>query len=446
MADFIERVPPHNTEAEEHVLACLLIDVNCFAEVGDLNRSHFYHRAYGEIFAVMQALHKTSTAVDFITVGDKLSQEAINGLAWRGGKAFLLDLATAIPTTAMVEHYARIVMQHAALRDLIRAGQTITAHAFEAGAEPDEVQAHAMAMVAGVTSSSAAVLESTKDLALGYLERLEQRSTPDGRKARTLPTGITALDNAWRLAPGTMVIIGGRPAMGKTALAVTTAWAVAQHEHVLYCSIEVDKDDLIDRIVSQETGIDPKLLEQTEQDAAKWAVITATVERIRKSRLRIDDTSEGVTVAHVTKQAMQMASEGRTPRLIVVDYLQLMKHPKAERRDLQIAETSLGLRQLARKLGATVMPLAQLSREVESRTDKRPQLSDLRDSGALEQDADIVALPYRDDYYHGEKSKKPGVCEVIIAKFRNGAVGSAELYYDRTRQSFSSVRSSWGVG
>lgn len=432
MAEIIERIPPQAIDAEQAVLASMLVDRNIIPLVRPkLTASAFYDRRNGRIFTSIVRLYEDGSPVDCITVRDALGQEA---MAECGGFNYLIDLVSSIPTTSFAEHYADIVADKARLRRVIEAASEAIDAAFAPGIAADEV---ANDLTSRLNTLSLASTKGPTWEPGWYANAVEARA--DAGRSGNLETGIYDLDQQMTMTAGDLVIIAGRPAMGKTAFTLALAWGVAQYAPVLFYSLEMARDRLMDRLtLSLHSGMDSRALERGALTEEQWGMVHAAEATVFESGLRLDG-AETLAVEDVRRGALKMQAEGKKPAMIVIDYLGLMKLPNADRHDLKLGMVTRALKKLARELGCVVVLLSQLNRGVESRQNKRPMLGDLKDSGNIEADADKVLLLYRDDYYahlENRESDKPGTCEVNLAKHRSGEVGIIDLYFNRERQRF----------
>ena len=432
----MNRVPPHNLSAEESLLGAMLLSreaVNTVSEAG-VHVEHFYKPGHQHIFDAMRALLAGGDPVDPVTVADELRR---NGLLEEiGGLDFLLQLQNSTPVIGNVGRYAKIVMDTAALRRLIGVASEIAEIAYT---EPDDVAKaldEAESRVFAVAEER--VIDSTRqinDLLSLATEELEKRF--ESKVSLTgVPTGFTDLDEIiLGLQPSSLVIIGARPAMGKTAFALNVASNVAQSTNlpVLVFSLEMSHTELTMRFLSSEAEVDSKLLRTGNISEAEWSKINVAVGRLDNRLLFLDDNAS-VTVMEIRAKARRLKAKYNGLGLIVIDYLQLMSGNNSESRQLEVSEISRNLKVLARELDVPVIALSQLSRRLEDRQDKRPQLSDLRESGSLEQDADIVMFLHRPEMYRNEKGEssentEKGVAEVIIGKHRAGPTGNVKLAF-----------------
>ena len=440
MDDLVTKVPPHSVEAEQAVLGCMIIDRDAVGLVADtLGARHFYQQGHGLIYAALRRLHDAGTPIDLITLRGALGEN----LDAAGGFGYLVDLAAAIPTTAHVEHYAGLVRDKATLRGLIAAGAAIAEGAFDASVTAEDAHAAAVALISGLEVGDG---ERDDDMGLflqGYMERVEERGKVAG--GVHFSSGWYDLDQVWTGARGDLTILAARPSMGKTAWALNYAWQVSQASRVDFWSLEMDRDRLMDRLVLMTEGLDPAHLKGGRLSRDEWEAVARTVGRVGSSGLRIRKP-KALTAAGVRRATLKAAAKGRGPALVVIDYLQLMTHPRADRHDLALGATSRALKLMAGEAQCQVMCLSQLNRATEKEGDKRPGLSNLRGSGDIEQDADAVIFIHREAYYDKTQDQE-GPAETIVAKHRNGAVGTVTLQFVPRRQLFNvpqGLGSGWG--
>jgi replicative DNA helicase len=424
------RVPPHNLQAEESVLGAALLSRDAIGVVGELGLTvrDFYSPAHQNIFDVVQSLYSSSVPVDVVTVADELRR---NGLLDEvGGIERLNELQDATPSVSGAEHYARIVMDTALLRRLIHTAGEITDLAF---GEPDDViKAVDLAESKMFQVAENRAVDSTRDIQVlinEAMDRLEE-NYERGDTITGVATGYDDLDELLSgLQPSTLNIVGARPAVGKTAFALGLATHIAKHDGrpVLVFSLEMGHAELTQRILSSEAKVDSTKLRTGKLSESDWSKIGLAVGRLEVP-LYLDDNPQ-VTVMEIRSKARRVKSQHGGLALIVIDYLQLMSGAgRPENRQLEVSEISRNLKVLARELEVPIVALSQLSRNLESRSDKRPMLADLRESGSLEQDADVVMFLYRDEVYNQESPDK-GSAEVIVAKHRSGPIGTKRLVY-----------------
>jgi len=432
----MNRVPPHNLSAEESLLGAMLLSreaVNAVAEAG-VRVEHFYKPAHQHIFDGMRALLSGGDPVDPVTVADELRRVGL--LEEIGGLDFLLQLQNSTPVIGNASRYAKIVMDTAALRRLIGVASEIAEIAYT---EPDDVAKaldDAESRVFAVAEER--VVDSTRqinELLVLAWEEIEDRY--QSKVALTgVPTGFVDLDEMiLGLQPSSLVIVGARPAMGKTAFAMNIASHVSQTTNlpVLVFSLEMSHTELTMRFLSSEARIDSKKLRTGSISEAEWSRINTAIGRLEDRLLYLDDNAS-VTVMEIRAKARRLKAKHNGLGLIVIDYLQLMSGNNGESRQLEVSEISRNLKILARELEVPVIALSQLSRRLEDRQDKRPQLSDLRESGSLEQDADIVMFLHRPEMFRNERgdgaeNSEKGVAEVIVGKHRAGPTGTVKLVF-----------------
>jgi replicative DNA helicase len=431
--DILRRVPPQNLEAEQSVLGAILLDNEAVDQALEiLSGDDFYREAHREIFRAMVELADRSHPVDAITLTDALRSRG--ALETIGGAAYIAELAACVPTAANIAHYARIVREKAVLRSLASIATDIAGSAYDAPANVDEFLDQAEHRIFEISErrirpSFHSMNELTRD-SLKIIERLyENREMVTG-----VPTGFLDLD---RITAGfqasDLVIIAARPSMGKTALALNIAAHAAMDAQpkvgVAFFSLEMSKEQLVLRMLCSEARVDSSKARTGFLRAEDFPKLAQAAARLAEAGIFIDDSSDTTAITLKAKCRRLKRERANNLGLIIVDYLQLMRAARpGERRDTEIAEISRSLKGLAKELKVPVIALSQLNRQVETRPDRRPLLADLRESGAIEQDADVIAFIYRDEMYHRD-SKEPGVAEVIVAKQRNGPTDTARLTY-----------------
>ncbi|MFT7486945.1 MAG: replicative DNA helicase [Candidatus Paceibacteria bacterium] len=434
----IGRVPPHNDEAEKAVLGSLLIDPGRITDVVDLLRPEdFYSRRHGLIYEALQHLADRGEPIDFISVGERLL--AREALEKSGGRAYLLELTSSVSSSAHLKHHGTIVNQTASLRRLITEATDIVQNAYATRPDGNNVRElidqseHSIFKISDERSSTeadpiSAVLQET-------MKRIDSASHRGGLVGLT--SGFYDLDDmtsGW--GGGQLIIIAARPAMGKTALVLNMMdYAAASNPEwmedgppvILFFSLEMGKQSVVSRMLCTRAKVDSHKLKTGHIPPDDYAELARAADELSGLRLFIDDTP-GVSVMSMRSRARRIKKQNGGLHLIVVDYLQLMTHPKAESRQLEISAISRSLKELSRELDCPVIALSQLSRAVESREDKRPLLSDLRESGSIEQDADVVMMLYRPEYYNPTEENR-GMAELIIGKQRNGPTGAVKLQF-----------------
>ena len=440
------RVPPHSIEAESSVLGGLLLDNAAWDRVGDLlGEDDFYRYEHRLIYGAMVALINGSKPADVITVHEQLQHTGKGEEV--GGLAYLNALAQYVPSAGNIRRYAEIVRERAILRKLVKASDEIASNAFNPQGRPvalilDDSE-QKIFNIGEEGSRLKRGFQSMDMLAVDLLDRVQELAD-NPNDVTGVPTGFYDLDRMTSgLQSGDLVVLAARPSMGKTALAINIAEHVALNEGlpVAVFSMEMGASQLAVRIVGSIGRIDQGHLRTGKLTDQEWPRLTEAIEKLRNISLHIDETA-GLTSSELRANARRLARQCGKLGLIVVDYLQLMSGSNGgadENRATELGEISRGLKMLAKELGCPVIALSQLNRSVESRTDKRPMMSDLRESGAIEQDADIIMFIYRDEYYSKEACKEPGVAEIIIAKQRNGPTGTVKLAFLRQLTRFESL-------
>lgn len=421
------RNPPHSREAEESVLGAVLLSEDAVNEVMDrIHPEDFYVPAHQAIFEGMRELFDTSQPIDAVTTSEVLRRKG--ELEKIGGVAYLTRLVDVVPSTSNIVYYAGIVEEHAKRRELIRAGGTVTDIAFDIDEEIASVLDRAEQTVLAVAErrSSQALLEVGPmfNQVLEQIEALEEL----GSDLTGLSTGFVDLDKKLAgLQPANLVVIAGRPGMGKSSLALNIATnAASTGEPIAIFSLEMSKEEIVQRILSSVGKVDSMKL-RSGQLGPLWQKVVDAAGKMYKAPIYIDD-SPVVTVTDIRAKARRLKRR-RGLSLVVVDYLQLMQASTRENRQQEISEITRNLKNLARELEVPIIAVSQLNRSLEAREDKRPRLSDLRESGSIEQDADVVMFIYRHEYYHPEEQEKRGIAEVIIAKHRAGSTGPIDMTF-----------------
>ncbi|MFM9922442.1 replicative DNA helicase [Variovorax sp. H27-G14] len=426
------RIPPHSIEAESSVLGGLLLDNGAWDRMGDLLvDGDFYRHEHKLIYAAIGGLINASKPADVITVYERLQNLGKSDDI--GGLVYLNSLAQYVPSASNIRRYAEIVRERSILRKLVSASDEIATNAFNPqGKAVDKILDEAEQKIFNIGEEGTRMkqgFQSMDALVVELLDRVtEMAENPNDITG--VRTGFHDFDKMTSgLQPGDMIVLAARPSMGKTSLAINIAEHVALEEGlpVAVFSMEMGAAQLAVRIVGSIGRIDQGHLRTGKLSDEEWPRLTEAIEKLRTVSLHIDETP-GLSTSELRANARRLARQYGRLGLIVVDYLQLMSTSSSgdENRATAVGEISRGLKMLAKELKCPVIALSQLSRGVESRTDKRPMMSDLRESGAIEQDADIIMFIYRDDYYNKE-SKEPGVAEVIISKHRNGPTGTIKL-------------------
>ncbi len=425
----IKRVMPHSVEAEQSVVGAMLMDKDAITTASEIvSGADFYQSAYGVIFDSMVELFNEGKPVDLITLQERLKEKDVP--AEIASLEFVKDLVTAVPTSANVKYYAEIVAEKSLMRKLIRLNEDI-ANTCYAGKEPLE------AILEKTEKSVFELLQKRntghyvpiRQVVMNALDRIEKASKNKGT-VTGIPTGFIDLDYKLSgLQPSDLILVAARPSMGKTAFVLNIAQYIAfkKNKAVAIFSLEMSKEQLVNRLFSLESQVDAQSLRTGNMKDSDWEKLIEGAGVIGKSKLIIDDTP-GISISELRSKCRKYKLEHGLD-IVIIDYLQLMTGSvgkSSESRQQEISEISRALKGLARELNVPVIALSQLSRAVESRPDKRPMLSDLRESGAIEQDADVVMFIYRDEYYNKDSEFKKQA-EIIIAKQRNGPVGTVNL-------------------
>ncbi|MCH4035854.1 MAG: replicative DNA helicase [Lachnospiraceae bacterium] len=425
----ITRVMPYSSDAEMSVIGAMLMDQQAIAKAQELLRPEdFYNRQYGVMFETIVELDSKGMAVDPVTLQNALREKNLPAETY--STEAIGGLIAQVPTSANVQSYCRIVAEKATLRSLIRTSEEVANDAY-AEKEPAEklVEKAENSMFRLSQRNHAGDFVPIREVVLNAVDRIVASSKTDGN-VTGIATGFTDLDNKTAgLQNSDLVLIAARPSMGKTAFALNIAdkVAVKDHKHVAIFSLEMSKEQLINRVFSLESHVDAQKLRTGTLTDGEWSDLIESANIIGGSGLILDDTP-AITVPALRSKCLHYKMEMGLD-LIIIDYLQLMTGSgghSGDSRQQEVSEISRSLKALARELEVPVVALSQLSRAVESRVDKRPMLSDLRESGAIEQDADVVMFIYRDDYYHPDTPDK-GISEIIIAKQRNGPIGTVQL-------------------
>ncbi len=423
------RVPPHSVEAEESVLGAMLLSEASISDVLERIRSDdFYKPAHRKIFDGVVSLFARGEAIDSVTVAEELRRSG--HLEDIGGKPYLFHLVSSVPAASNAAYYARIVEETALLRRLIEATQQASAMAFESGDDVDHIVDQVEQLVFSVAEKRLGDnFKHIRDLLHEQLEEVEKLQERGG-SLTGVASGFVDLDNLTSgFQKSNLVIVAARPSFGKTSLALNIAQQAATDHGVPVAifSLEMSRIELVQRLVCAEALVDVHKLRRGNLSDQDWSRLATAVGRLADAPIYIDDT-ESVTVLEIRAKARRLKQKSGLG-LVIIDYLQLMSGPRrSENRQQEISEVSRSLKILARELDLPVIAVSQLSRAVESRQDKRPMLADLRESGALEQDADVVVFIYRDEVYNPDSTDK-GTAEILVAKHRNGPVGRLKLTF-----------------
>ena len=423
----LKRVMPHSIEAEQSVIGAMIMDRDAVTVASEmLNVEDFYQKQYGILFEAMTELYSEGKPIDLITLQNRLKEKDVPPEI--SSLEFVRDMITTVPTSANVKYYAEIVSEKALLRRLIKVNEDIAAECYAGKERVEDILEDTEKQIFQVLQRrSSDDFVPIKEVVLNALDKIEAASRSKG-SVTGMATGFIDLDyKTSGFQPSDLILIAARPSMGKTAFVLNIAeyMAFRSNETVAIFSLEMSKEQLVNRIFALESRVDSQILRTGNLSDSDWANLIEAAGTIGRSNLIIDDTP-GISVAELRSKCRKFKLEHNLG-IIMIDYLQLMQGSRrSESRQQEISDISRSLKELARELQVPVVALSQLSRAVEQRPDHRPMLSDLRESGAIEQDADVVMFLYRDDYYNHDTEKKD-VAEVIIAKQRNGPIGTVEL-------------------
>ena len=425
----VKRILPHSIEAEKAVIGSMIMDADAIATASEMiTGDDFYQRQYGLLFDAMVELTSEGKPVDLITLQENLKMNDVPDELC--SIEFISELVNQVPTSANVRHYAQTVYDKAALRRLIKANEEIENMCYMSK-EPleDILETTEKKMFDLLQRRSSEDFVPIKDVVLSVINKIEAAAKHKGT-VTGISTGFYDLDyKTSGLQPSDLILIAARPSMGKTAFVLNLAQYIAVRNKVptAIFSLEMSKDQLVNRILSMESKVDSQSMRTGNLGGADWEKLVESAGSISEAPLMIDDTP-GISIADLRSKCRKFKLE-QGLGLVIIDYLQLMSGGRhSESRQQEISEISRSLKALAREINAPVIALSQLSRACETRPDHRPMLSDLRESGAIEQDADVVMFIYRDDYYNKDTDKK-GISEIIIAKQRNGPIGTVELVW-----------------
>ncbi|MBM3462027.1 MAG: replicative DNA helicase [Armatimonadetes bacterium] len=443
-----ELLPPQNLEAERSVLGACLIDKDAIALVAEVldTDNVFYRRAHQVVFDCMKALHELGEPVDLITLSNMLERR--EQFQEVGGSDYLLELLEVVPTAANCVHYARIVRERAIRRELIRAGTSIVQMAHEPAEDVSELINRAEQIVFNVAEKRVVQdFEHIKPVLKRSFARLESVYEKGG-SISGISTGYRDLDEMiGGLQRSSFIILAARPSMGKTALALNIAQnvAIGSKLPVAVFSLEMSKEELGSRMLSSESRIEGDRIKNGRIHDNDWRTLSHAMNVLTEAPMFIDD-APGITIMEIASKSRRLKKQHGLD-LIVIDYIQLIRGSARyeSNRVQELGEISRHLKFLCKELNIPIVVLSQLSRAVESRTDKRPMLSDLRESGAIEQEADLVMFIYRDEYYEKENSEKQGIAEIIVAKHRSGPTGSVDLHFNKQFVRFENLARGFGV-
>ncbi|MDX8387558.1 MAG: replicative DNA helicase [Ghiorsea sp.] len=444
-----ERVPPHARDAECAVLGGVMLDPEALERLeGILSSEHFYVAANGKIFGAILALSSDNHPVDALTVKDYLVRT--KELDECGGEAYLGDLISLIPTSANVRHYAEIVRERAILRKLLQVCSTISQEVYEnpikaVGDHLDASESQILAVAESFSQDKKAFFSLKELIQDGYKEL--QKRYEDQRSVTGVSTGFIDLDESTAgLQRGDLIVIAGRPSMGKTACVMNLAQNAAIHDEgnpnvVAVFSLEMSAQQISMRLLAAESKVDMSKMRTGSFVADDWRKLASGTGKLSEASIFVDDTP-AITVNDVRAKCRRLKRDNGRLDMVLIDYLQLMTGTAAERKDLEISEMTRSLKGLAKELDVPILLLSQLNRSLESRADKRPMMSDLRESGAIEQDADVIMFIYRDEVYN-KKPENEGKAEIIIAKQRNGPTGTIHLAFIKESTRFENLANSF---
>lgn len=437
-------IPPQNTEAEASILGSVLIDSDAIVKIADIIRPEdFYDERHARIYEAILQLYERHSPIDVLTLSDQLRSTGMLDMV--GGASYLTELTNFVPTATHADRYAEIIAQKSMRRRLIKASQSIAELGFDETQSLQELIENAETRLFEVSQQHIKQdISSIENILSSSFDRLDELHKDKG-KLRGVPTGYKDLDNVLAgLQPSDLFILAARPSMGKTAFSLNLAHNVALKAKmpVLIFSLEMSKEQLVDRLLAAESGVNAWNLRTGNLSDSDFEKIGHAMGALSEAQIFIDD-SAGISVSDMRTKARREAHQ-RELGLIIVDYLQLMsggaRFSSDSNRVQEISEISRGLKGIARELNVPVIALSQLSRSVDSRSPAIPVLSDLRESGSIEQDADVVAFVYREDYYNPDTENK-NITKILIKKHRNGPTGDVDLYFDREKQRFRSLDS-----
>lgn len=434
--------PPQSVDAEASLLGSILIDSDAIVKIADIVRvDDFYDEKHRHIYQAAIELYESHSPIDVLTLANKLQENKL--LEKIGGAVYLTELTNFVPTASHVNQYADIVAQKSMRRRLIKASQKIASLGFDETNNLHELIESAESSIFEVSQQHIKQDVISLETILGEsFDRLDELHKDKG-KLRGVPTGYKDLDNVLAgLQHSDLIVLAARPSMGKTALALNIAHniAIESKQPVLIFSLEMSKEQLVDRMIAMTSGVDAWSLRTGQLSDSDFEKISRAMGTLSEAQIFIDDTPS-ITVSELRTKARREAHI-RPLGLIIIDYLQLMsggaRYGGDANRVQEISEISRGLKGIARELNVPVLALSQLSRSVENRSPQIPQLADLRESGSIEQDSDVVAFIYREEYYNQETDRK-NISDILIKKHRNGPTDNIELYFDREKQRFSSL-------
>ena len=437
---FIKKVQPHSKEAEQAVIGSMLMDQDAILVASELLRGEdFYIQQYGILFDTMAELYQEGKPAELVTILTRLEEKGVSPEIC--GMELIRELTDVVSTSANIKYYAQIVAEKALSRRLIKVSEGIANACYQNKESMDVILEQAEKQIFHIVQKrGAGEYEDIRKVVLRTLKTIEMAAKSSGR-ITGIATGFTDLDYKMAgLQRSDLVLIAARPSMGKTAFVLNLAEYIALHSKVttIVFSLEMSKEQLVNRLLAMNSRVDSQNIRTGDLKDSEWADLMESARNIGESSLVIDDTP-GITISELRSKCRKLKLE-KNLGVVIIDYLQLMNgNGKTESRQQEISEISRSLKALAREIDCPVVALSQLSRAVEQRPDKRPMLSDLRESGAIEQDADVVMFLYRDEYYHKD-TEEPGVTEVIIGKQRNGPTGTVKLKWMGEIQKFGNLQ------
>lgn len=436
----LKRIMPHSVEAEQSVIGAMIMDRDAIVAASEIiTEDDFYNKQYGILFETMIELNDEGKPVDLVTLQNRLREKDVPPEV--SSLEFVRDLITAVPTSANIKHYANIVSEKATLRKLIKLNDEITNTCYQGKENLEVILEETEKKVFNlVQKRNTGDYVPIRQVVVNTLNKIELAARNKGA-VTGIPTGFIDLDyRTAGMQPSDLVLIAARPSMGKTAFVLNIASNVAFKENkcVAIFSLEMSKEQLVNRMLALESRVDSQHIRTGMLSDQEWAQLVESADEIGKSSLIIDDTP-GISIGELRSKCRKYKMEHGLS-MIIIDYLQLMSGSgKSDSRQQEISDISRSLKALARELSVPVLALSQLSRAVEQRPDHRPMLSDLRESGAIEQDADVVMFIYRDDYYNHDTERKD-IAEIIIAKQRNGPIGTVELAWIPSLTKFANLQ------
>ena len=436
----IKKVQPHSKEAEQAVIGSMIMDKDALLIASEvLHGEDFYIQQYGILFDIMVELYQEGKPAELVTMLAKLEEKGISPEIC--GMEFIREVTDAVSTSANIKYYAQIVAEKALSRRLIKISEGIANACYQSKEPMDVILEETEKQIFNIVQKrGAGEYEDIRQVVLRTLKTIEMAAKSSGR-ITGIATGFTDLDYKMAgLQRSDLILIAARPSMGKTAFVLNLAEYIALHSKVttVVFSLEMSKEQLVNRLLAMNSRVDSQNIRTGDLKDSEWADLMESARNIGESNLVIDDTP-GITISELRSKCRKLKLE-KNLGVVIIDYLQLMNGTgKTESRQQEISEISRSLKALAREINCPVVALSQLSRAVEQRPDKRPMLSDLRESGAIEQDADVVMFIYRDEYYHKD-TEEPGVTEIIIGKQRNGPTGTVKLKWMGEIQKFGNLQ------